>query len=171
LLEREPAIELLALDRSPERLERVRENLSRLNLQATLRAADAGDPGDWWDGRPFDRILLDAPCTAVGVIRRHPDIKWLRSLAQVDEAAALQSRLLASLWPLLNPGGILVYATCSVLSCENNAQIQAFLAAQGDAACTGPTGFGRDAAPGRQILPGEQAMDGFYYATLRKGAA
>ena len=171
LLEREPAIDLLALDRSPERLERVRENLSRLGLAATLRAADATDPGDWWDGRPFDRILLDAPCTALGVIRRHPDIKWLRSPAQVDEATTLQAQLLDSLWPLLNPGGILVYATCSVLSCENNAQIQASLAAQEDAACTGPSGFGRDVAPGRQILPGDEGMDGFYYAILHKTAA
>jgi 16S rRNA (cytosine967-C5)-methyltransferase len=171
LLEEESGIELLALDRSPERLERVRENLSRLRLEATLRAADATDPGDWWDGRPFDRILLDAPCTAVGVIRRHPDIKWLRSPEQIDEATALQARLLASLWPLLNPGGILVYATCSVLSCENDAQIQAFLADQGDAACTGPTGFGRGTTSGRQILPGDQDMDGFYYAVLRKSAA
>ena len=79
--------------------------------------------------------------------------------------------LLASLWPLLKPGGILVYATCSVLSCENNEQIQAFLATQGDAACTGPTGFGRDAAPGRQLLPGEEGTDGFYYAILRKTSA
>jgi 16S rRNA (cytosine967-C5)-methyltransferase len=171
LLEREPRIDLLALDRSPERLERVRENLSRLDLEATLQAADATEPGDWWDGRPFDRILLDAPCTALGVIRRHPDIKWLRSPEQIDEATALQARLLASLWPLLNPGGILVYATCSVLSCENNAQIQAFLADQGDAACIGPGNFGHDALPGRQILPGEQDMDGFYYAVLRKTPA
>ncbi len=171
LLEQEPGIDLLALDRSPERLERVRENLSRLRLEATLRAADATRPADWWDGRPFDRILLDAPCTALGVIRRHPDIKWLRSPEQVDEATNLQARLLAALWPLLNPGGILVYATCSVLSCENNEQIQAFLAAQGDAACTGPTGFGRDAAPGRQLLPGEEGTDGFYYAILRKTSA
>jgi 16S rRNA (cytosine967-C5)-methyltransferase len=171
LLELEPRIDLLALDRSAARLERVRENLSRLGLEARLQAADATQPDDWWDGRPFDRILLDAPCTALGVIRRHPDIKWLRREEQVGEATALQAKLLASLWPLLNPGGILVYATCSVLSCENNAQIQAFLAAQGDAVCAGPTGFGRETVAGRQILPGDQDMDGFYYAVLHKTAA
>ncbi|MEE4174670.1 MAG: 16S rRNA (cytosine(967)-C(5))-methyltransferase RsmB [Xanthomonadales bacterium] len=168
LLEREPGIELLALDRSPERLGRVRENLDRLGLEARLQAADATQVEAWWDGRPFDRILLDAPCTALGVIRRHPDIKWLRTPEQIGEATALQARLLASLWPLLRPGGILVYATCSVLSCENNARIQAFLADQEDAACTGPSGFGRNVLPGRQILPGEQDMDGFYYAVLQK---
>lgn len=168
LLERMPGIDLLALDRSAERLERVRENLDRLGLEARLQAADATDSEAWWDGQPFDRILLDAPCTALGVIRRHPDIKWLRSPGQVEEATALQGRLLASLWPLLKPGGILVYATCSVLSRENNARIQAFLADQEDAVCTGPSGFGRDMLPGRQILPGEQDMDGFYYAILEK---
>jgi 16S rRNA (cytosine967-C5)-methyltransferase len=171
LLERTPGVRVTALDRSPTRLERVQENLERLNLKARLLAADAAEPSEWWDGRPFDRILLDAPCSATGVIRRHPEIKWLRTPAQVDDAVALQARLLDALWPLLKPGGILVYATCSVLRRENNQQIQAFLADHPDAACTGPDGFGHPGPPGRQVLPGEQEMDGFYYAVLHRSPA
>lgn len=171
LLEGTPDLRLTALDRSGTRLERVRQNLERLGLTARLLAADAAEPDSWWDGRPFQRILLDAPCSATGVIRRHPEIKWLRSPAQVGDAAALQGRLLRALWPLLEPGGILVYATCSVLRRENNQQINEFVADHPDAACTGPEGFGHPGPPGRQILPGEQDMDGFYYAVLHKPAA
>lgn len=170
LLESTPGLSLTALDRSPSRLARVRDNLERLGLSARLQAADAGDTGSWWDGQPFDRILLDAPCTATGVIRRHPEIKWLRTPAQVDEACRLQAQLLSSLWPTLKPGGILVYATCSVLRCENGQQITAFLDQQADAHCIGPEGFGRDAAPGRQLLPGDAGTDGFYHAVLHKSA-
>ena len=147
------------------------ENLRRLHLEdrATLVAADAATPDEWWDGRPFDRILLDAPCTATGVIRRHPEIKWLRSPEQVDEAVSLQAGLLDALWPLLTPGGMLVYATCSVLKRENSGQIGAFLERHPDAAPEFPeTSWGRESGPGRQILPGEMEMDGFYYARLRK---
>ena len=171
LLERTPDLQLLALDRSKARLGRVEENLQRLGLEgaATLRAADALDSGDWWDGNPFDRILLDAPCTATGVIRRHPEIKWLRSPGQVDEAVELQGKLLNALWLLLKPGGMLLYATCSVLKRENSGQVQAFLERNADAAESFPdVSWGRPARPGRQILPGEQEMDGFYYAALRK---
>ena len=168
LLERCPVIELTALDRSAGRLERVRENLERLDLKARLVAADATDTDAWWDGQPFDRILLDAPCSATGVIRRHPEIKWLRTPEQVDTVQSLQAQLLERLWPLLRTGGILVYATCSVLRRENNEQIQAFLAAHEDAACTGPAHFGLAADPGRQLLPGDDASDGFYYAVLRR---
>ncbi len=135
---------------------------------ATLTAADAADTDAWWDGRPFDRILLDAPCSATGVIRRHPEIKWLRTPAQVKEVQRVQSRLLERLWPLLRHGGILVYATCSVLRRENNETIQAFLAAHDDATCTGPTRFGHAVEPGRQLLPGDDRGDGFYYAVLRR---
>lgn len=168
LLERCPEARVTALDLSAERLERVRENLERLNLRARLVAADATDTGAWWDQRSFRRILLDAPCSATGVIRRHPEIKWLRDPEQVEEAQALQGRLLRRLWPLLEAGGILVYATCSVLRRENDEQVRAFLEDHADARCTGPDGFGRDTQPGRQILPGDQGMDGFFYAVLEK---
>ena len=171
LLEKEPGIELLALDRSKKRLAQVEENLARTGLsgRATLMAADAANTAGWWDGKPFDRILLDAPCTATGVIRRHPEIKWLRSPEQVDEAVALQTTLLEALWHLLKPGGMLLYATCSVLKSENSAQVSAFLERHAGAVETLPeVSWGRNADPGRQILPGELEMDGFYYAGLRK---
>jgi len=173
LLEHFPGLELLALDRSKARLRRVEENLHRSGLdgRATLLAADALDTADWWDGQFFDRILLDAPCTATGVIRRHPEIKWLRSPEQVDEAVELQRKLLEALWLLLKPGGMLLYATCSVLKRENCGQVGAFLERHADAAESFPdVAWGRNAGPGRQILPGEQEMDGFYYAALRKTA-
>lgn len=173
LLERHPDIDLLVLDKSTARLERIHENLERLNLagRAEIRAADAARPDAWWDGRPFDRILLDAPCTATGVIRRHPEIKWLRTPEQVDEAVALQASLLDALWPLLRPGGMLLYATCSVLTSENSGQVRAFLERRADAVEALPGAkWGRDSRPGRQILPGEREMDGFFYAALRKQA-
>src|SRR5690606_18782060 len=120
ILERTPGLaELLALDQDPERLRRVGENLDRLGLQARLVAADAGAVAQWWDGRAFDRILLDAPCSASGVIRRHPDIKVLRRAADVAGLVVQQQRLLEALWPLLVPGGMLEYCTCSVLRAEN----------------------------------------------------
>jgi 16S rRNA (cytosine967-C5)-methyltransferase len=174
LLDLVPGIELWALDRSPARLERVRENLARLRLDESprlhLQAADAGEPDSWWDGKPFQRILLDAPCSATGVIRRHPEIKWLRTPAQVEEAARQQARLLERLWPLLEPGGILLYATCSVLKDENSRQIERFTARQEEARCDVlSAAWGRESGGGRQLLPGERGMDGFYYARLRKG--
>ena len=162
LLERHPDIELIALDRDGDRLARVSESLQRLRLESDscrLMQADAGEPETWWDGRPFDRILLDAPCTATGVIRRHPEIKNLRSEDQLCQAVADQRRLLDALWPLLGPGGMLVYATCSVLRDENDRQIARFLERQPDAA---------NAGGGRQIFPGQEEMDGFYYARLLK---
>ena len=172
LLERHPDIDLLALDRSGARLERVRENLRRLGFEnrLELRAADAADTAEWWDGRQFDRILLDAPCSATGVIRRHPEIKWLRDTAQVDEAVARQSALLEALWPLLNAGGMLVYATCSVLKRENSLQIGKFVDQHPDAVLEPLPGEADGGGPGWQILPGEAGMDGFYYARLRKPA-
>ena len=171
LLERCNALDLTALDRSAERLERVTENLVRLGVADRVRtvAADAAEPATWWDGQPFDRILLDAPCTATGVIRRHPEIKWLRTTAQVDAALAQQRRLLDALWPLLARGGMLLYATCSVLRAENEHQVRDFVATRADAASEPIDGpWGRDTAHGRQILPGEQEMDGFFYARIRK---
>jgi len=160
ILETCPELEsLTALDRDVERLERVGENLARLGLAATLRHADATRPETWWDGRPFERILLDAPCSALGVIRRHPDIKVLRKPSDLDNVVALQARLLDALWPLLAPGGRLVYATCTVLAAENGGQIERFLGRTGNAVLADGT---------VQLLPGEANMDGFYYACLDK---
>lgn len=169
LLEQQPGLSLLALDRSEQRLEQVRENLGRLGLSAELVCADAAEVDQWWDGVAFDRILLDAPCSATGVIRRHPEIKWLRSPEQVRAAAQVQKRLLNRLWPLLKPEGMLVYATCSVLKLENSQQIQDFIEAHADAQSMVPDAVpGLEQPFGRQILPGDRKMDGFYYALLRK---
>lgn len=166
LLERTPGIDLTALDRDATRARLIHENLDRLGLECRVIVADAARVDDWWDGQPFDRILLDAPCSATGVIRRHPEIKWLRDSEQVDEAVRGQQRLLEALWPLLKPGGILVYATCSVIKRENSQQIDEFLRRHTDTAGP-PSGA---AQRERQILPGEQDMDGFYYARLLKSA-
>lgn len=171
LLELCPALDLTAVDLDPARLARVGENLDRLGLSASLIAADAAIPGQWWDGRHFDAILLDAPCTASGVIRRHPDIKLLRREADIGRLSGLQSRLLDQLWPTLKAGGRLVYCTCSVFRQEGPAQVRGFLARTPDARLDDKqtaAGWGKDAAPGRQILPGETGMDGFYYACLSK---
>ncbi|GAP35419.1 16S rRNA (cytosine(967)-C(5))-methyltransferase [Piscinibacter sakaiensis] len=128
LLEQSPVpLDLLALDRDPQRLRRVEETLQRLGLRAGLQAADAGDPAAWWDGRPFDAILLDAPCSASGIVRRHPDVRWLRRASDIPALAATQARLLEALWPLLAPGGRLVYCTCSVFREEGQDRIDAFL--------------------------------------------
>ncbi len=170
MLELQPALALmLALDKDAERLNRVDENLQRLGLTASVMTADAGSPNDWWDGQPFDRILLDSPCSGTGVIRRHPDIKALRKPADIQALSSQQSKLLDALWPLLKVGGKLLYATCSILPPENSLQIAGFLRAHQDASVL-PNwpGVGRDASPGLQILPGESSMDGFYYACLQK---
>ena len=158
--------EVWALDRDRARLDKVRANLDRLGLAATLVTGDATRPADWWDGRAFDRILLDAPCSAVGVIRRHPDIKVLRRPEDVARAVTLQGDLLRALWPLVAPGGRLVYATCSVLRAENDAQIAAFRFAVDVA-----EGPGTELLSGCQTLPGDADGDGFYYACLTKPAA
>jgi len=175
ILESAPGVALTVLDQSPVRLERVAQNLNRLGFTCgeslKLITADAAEPDQWWDGVPYDRILLDAPCSATGVIRRHPEIKWLRSPGQVEDAAKLQARLLRSLWPLLEAGGILLYATCSVLRIENSRQIQQFIELHPDAEVLETDGrWGRKLDYGRQILPGEQEMDGFFYASLRKNS-
>ncbi len=170
ILEREPSLaELIAVDSDARRLSRVHANLDRLALTAKLIAADAGAPASWWDGVPFDRILLDAPCSGTGVIRRHPDIKLLRQPEDIARAAALQLRLLQQLWPLLATGGLLLYATCSVLPPENDQTIAAFLAIQ-DAARSGviATDAGRATRHGRQLFPQRDGHDGFYYALLAK---
>jgi 16S rRNA (cytosine967-C5)-methyltransferase len=175
MLERAPNATLTVLEQSPSRLERVTENMDRLGIKSReniqLIAADASEPETWWDGVPFSRILLDAPCSATGVIRRHPEIKWLRSQGQVEKAAEQQARLLRRLWPLLEAGGMLLYATCSVLKAENTKQIQQFVKQHPDAELVViDSRWGRNSDFGRQILPGELEMDGFFYARLRKNS-
>jgi 16S rRNA (cytosine967-C5)-methyltransferase len=134
-----------------------------------VKVADAAAVDTWWDGRPFDAILLDAPCSATGIIRRQPDIKWHRRADDIPALVAQQSRLLEALWPLLRPGGRLLYATCSVLRDENEGQVDAFLAAHPEAAAVPlDARFGRASGAGRQRLPGDDGMDGFFYALLRK---
>ena len=173
ILEAQPALrDFLALDCSAGRLKRIQQNLDRLQLRANLVLGDAARPEDWWDGEPFDRILLDAPCSATGVIRRHPDIKCLRTAADIETVSATQTSLLAALWPLVKSGGMLLYATCSVLREENDQPVQHFLAQHSDARVEPIVLPWQPIAPashfGQQILPGEQGMDGFYYARLRK---
>lgn len=170
ILEREPDIaELVALDVDATRLERVEENLQRLGLSATLLTADAREPAAWWDGRRFHRILVDAPCSGLGVIRRHPDIKLHRRVEDVGALVDTQHALLAALWPLLAEQGLLLYATCSYLARENDTVIGSFLASHGDARSVPLSAeWGRSTRHGRQVLPGEDAMDGFYYALLGK---
>jgi len=162
-------VDLVALDRDAARLPRISENLARLGLRADIREGDAAAPKPWWDGRPFDRILLDAPCSATGIIRRQPDVKLHRRAADIAPLAATQKRLLDALWPMLAPGGRLVYATCSVLRAENEAVLAAFRADHADAKpIDAPAAFGRAAGDGRQNLPGTGGMDGFYYAIVEK---
>ncbi len=162
-------VDLVALDRDAARLPRIAENLARLGLRADIREGDAALPKPWWDGRPFERILLDAPCSATGIIRRQPDVKLHRRAADIAPFAASQKRLLDALWPLLAPGGRLVYATCSVLTAENEAVLAAFRAEHADAQRVDvPPAFGRAAGDGRQNLPGSGGMDGFYYAIVEK---
>ena len=163
-------LELLALDSDAQRLQRVVDTLRRLRLQAELKVADATQPSAWWDGRLFDAILLDAPCSASGIVRRHPDIRWLRRPGDLPALAALQSRLLNALWPLLRPGGRLLYASCSVFKCEGQAQIDAFLQRHGPASATLHPG-----SPGHLLTvpdnPGDAAEaphDGFYLALILK---
>ena len=164
-----PDAHLTALDHDPERLQRVAENLQRSGTDATLIVGDAGDPTGWWDGTLFDAILLDAPCSASGIIRRHPDIRLLRRASDIATLAATQARLLRSLWPLLRRGGRLLYVTCSVLPAEGVEVVTPFVNAQADAvALPIEAAWGRPLAVGRQILSGEDAMDGFYHALLQK---
>jgi 16S rRNA (cytosine967-C5)-methyltransferase len=172
LLERAD-LDVLALDSDPRRLARVDENLRRLGLRASLKAGDARQPARWWDGRPFDAILLDAPCTASGIVRRHPDVRWLRRPEDVSALAQTQAQMLQALWPLLKPGGRLLYATCSVFRAEGQAQIDAFLQRLG-------AGRARldPASPGHlHPLPDNEPPfperprgtgDGFFYALLHK---
>jgi 16S rRNA (cytosine967-C5)-methyltransferase len=159
---------VLAIDIDSNRLHRVQENLARLQLSAEVLTADAAHPETWWNQQPFDRILLDAPCSATGVIRRHPDIKWLRKADDILQLAQLQQQILHKLWPLLAPNGILLYATCSVLPEENSKQIQQFLANTPDAELVKMEQQTSSDTIGWQLLPDENNHDGFYYAKLRK---
>lgn len=170
ILERCPDVAAMtAIDIEENRLVRVHENLTRLNLSAKVITGDAADPEQWWDKQQFDRILLDAPCSGTGVIRRHPDIKWLRKATDIDTLVILQQQIMKSIWTLLKPGGTLIYATCSVLPEENYQQVAKFLAENADAELVAITQANKnDENIGWQILPSENAMDGFYYAKLIK---
>lgn len=173
ILEVEPKLAgVVAVDLEAKRLVRVRENLERLGLSAELIAADGRDTATWWDGKPFQRILLDAPCSATGVIRRHPDIKLTRQPDDIAALATLQGELLDAMWPTLQVGGILLYATCSTLPTENTEVIEAFLARTPGARELDIAGqFGIKQPHGRQLLAQEGGHDGFYYAKLIKIAA
>ena len=171
LLELYPNAHVLALDVDASRCERIGQNLQRLHLQAEVLAADAGQPSQWWDGKPFDAILLDAPCTASGIVRRHPDVRWLRRPTDSGQLAKIQAALLKALWPLLVPGGRLLYCTCSVFKTEGDDTVQAFLQRNTDALL--------HPSPGH-LIPGQVPIglpvdhnplgehDGFYYALLEK---
>ncbi|WP_242691420.1 16S rRNA (cytosine(967)-C(5))-methyltransferase RsmB [Lysobacter enzymogenes] len=174
LLERDATLHLTALDVDAARLQRVRATLARGGFDADserlqLRAADAADLDAWWDGAPFDAVLLDAPCSATGIVRRQPDVVLHRRESDIAALSLVQARLLDALWRTLAPGGVLVYATCSILKAENEDQVRAFLARTADARidALGPA-FGHDREVGRQRLPGEDGGDGFFYARLRR---
>jgi len=168
ILEYEPENDVIALDIAPNRLLQIQQNTDRLNLNATLIASDAADIKNWWDGQQFDRILIDAPCSGSGVIRRHPDIKILRREEDINALAEQQKHLLNTLWPLLKPGGLLVYTTCSAFKQENEYQIESFLQ-------THPEAQEKELIPapaqrrtfGYQRLPGDDNLDGFYYACIQ----
>jgi 16S rRNA (cytosine967-C5)-methyltransferase len=162
-------LDLLALDSDPQRLAKVQDNLTRLHLSATLRSGDACHPAAWWDGRPFDAILVDAPCSASGIVRRHPDIRWLRRPDDVTALVRIQARMLDALWPLLAAGGRLLYATCSVFKAEGQQQIDAFLQRLGPGAARLDPG-----SPGHLLPLPDNAnataatADAFYYALIHK---
>ncbi len=185
ILESATDLTVTAIDLEEKRLARVSENLERLQLEAKTIACDANDLENWWDGKLFDRILLDAPCAAIGVIRRHPDIKLLRRKEDIEQLAEVQLGLLKTLWSVLKPGGRLVYATCSIMPMENAAVIDAFIQAQSDAQhdvqvySLQNSRWGVASGQGRQLFPQltkeldsgtEQGHDGFYYAVLEKKA-
>lgn len=161
LLERTD-LDLTALELDPKRAMRIHDNLQRLHLQAAVKTADCAAPSTWWDGRAFDRILADVPCSASGVARRHPDIKWLRRAADIGSFATTQQRILDALWQVLAPGGTMLYCTCSIFPQENGAQVRAFEARHADA-----LRIDIDGQPELQLSPGPE-QDGFYYALLQK---
>ena len=160
-------IELLSLDNDEARLGRVRDNLRRLGLKAEVKQGDAAHPDSWWDDRLFDRILADVPCSASGIVRRHPDIKWLRREADIASFGSQQTAILRGLWSTLAKGGKLLYATCSVFQEENQRQVETFLAERPDARRLPLAGLEKSGLEGDQLLPCD-AHDGFYYALLQK---
>ncbi|WP_413285530.1 16S rRNA (cytosine(967)-C(5))-methyltransferase RsmB [Vibrio sp. MA40-2] len=164
ILERTKNSQVVAIDCDEFRLKRVYDNLERLKLEAKVICADARKPEQWWQGEKFDRILLDAPCSATGVIRRHPDIKWLRRANDIEALAELQKEIVDAMWSQLKVGGTMVYATCSITPQENVQQVIDFLSRTKDADLIDSDRVN----PGRQILPGEEDMDGFYYAVIKK---
>lgn len=170
ILETYPGLkELIAVDIDKQRLQRIDENLQRLQLGATLVEGDAARAADWWNNTLFDRILVDAPCSATGVIRRHPDIKLLRKPGDIDKLVKLQASILSSVWPLLAPEGMLLYATCSILPQENEQQVRDFIESRDDVQVVLlQADWGLQCQYGRQVLTGQDNMDGFYYACLRK---
>ncbi|SFU88120.1 16S rRNA (cytosine(967)-C(5))-methyltransferase RsmB [Xenorhabdus koppenhoeferi] len=165
ILEIAPKSKVLAIDIDEQRIKRVKENLQRLNLHAVVKTGDGRLPHEWATGKQFDRILLDAPCSATGVIRRHPDIKWLRHNEDIDQLVTLQSEILDAVWPYLKKNGTLVYATCSILPQENSEQIQSFLECHADAKLSETK---IQEKSGTQIIPEAAGGDGFFYARLTK---
>lgn len=168
------AIDVIALDVDASRCQRIHDNLQRLQLHAQVVAADANQPSTWWDGQAFDAILLDAPCTASGIVRRHPDIRWLRREADIAQLAAQQQALLTTLWPLLKPGAPLLYCTCSVFKAEGQAQIQTFVVHHTDAALLpSPGHLLPQSTPQTEAMPDNHlgGHDGFFYALLQKTRA
>ena len=169
LAERDPSLRILALDVDSRRVRRMQDAFVRLKLDIEAAAVDATRPDTWWDGVPFDAILLDAPCSATGIVRRQPDVLLHRRETDIAALVDAQATLLDAAWPMLAAGGTLLYATCSILREENAAQVEAFLARTADAALEPlEAGFGHDTGFGAQRLPGEAGMDGFFYARLRK---
>ena len=171
LLECHPGAQVLALDVDPVRCERIQQNLDRLKLKAQIVAADAAQPADWWDGQSFDGILLDAPCTASGIGRRHPDVRWLRRESDMAQLAAIQAKLLKALWPLVKPGGRLLYCTCSVFKAEGESQIQTFVQHNTDAQILPSPGHLTPSSATSETSLRDNVMgehDGFYYALLEK---
>lgn len=168
ILELAKDIKVVALDCDERRLERVQQNLDRISLQATLICGDGAQPQTWWNGEDFDRILLDAPCSATGVIRRNPDIKWLRRESDIAQLVQLQKTIFDACWTQLKSGGTLVYATCSILPAENSEQVASFLERHNDAIHVPLHENDSPTTPGWQLLPGENNVDGFYYAKLQK---
>ena len=173
LLELSPGACVTALEIDPQRSPRIAENLARLGLHADVRVADAANPADWWDGEPYDAILLDAPCSASGIVRRHPDVRWLRRPTDIAQLAERQDRLLNALWPLLAPGGRLLYCTCSVFRAEGDERIQAFVARHSDAAQLPSPGHLWPRLDGDGPGHGDNGGcdDGFFYALLEKRLA
>lgn len=169
ILETGTGIEMTAVEIEPLRLQKVQQNLDRLGLHASLVEGDASDAKSWWDGRLFDRILVDAPCSASGVIRRHPDIKSLRQADDLATLTRLQQQILQQAWDMLKPGGIMLYVTCSVFKQENEQQLERLLSLRGDAREVAiDENWGISCRHGRQLLPGDQDGDGFYFARLKK---